>query len=112
MADFKAALPKPGSWSVGESQFDEGGKFLKLSIPLESVHELCGHLMAMADDVSKQKTIKVWNYDTNQLKKSQESSLLQKARTVNMALLAKSILKRLKSQRSLSDVKRPYRKLP
>lgn len=64
MADFKAALPKPGSWSVGESQFDEGGKFLKLSIPLESVHELCGHLMAMADDVSKQKTIKVWNYDT------------------------------------------------
>ncbi len=64
MADFKAALPKPGSWSVGESQFDEGGKYLKLSIPLESVHELCGHLMAMADDVSKQKTIKVWNYNT------------------------------------------------
>ena len=64
MADFKAALPKPGSWSVGESQFDEGGKYLKLSIPLESVHELCGHRMAMADDVSKQKTIKVWNYNT------------------------------------------------
>lgn len=64
MADFKAALPKPGSWSVGESQFDEGGKYLKLSIPLESVHELCGHLIAMADDVSKQKTIKVWNYNT------------------------------------------------
>lgn len=63
-SDFKAALPKPGSWSVGESQFEEGGKYLKLSIPLESVHELCSHLMAMADDVSKQKTIKVWNYDT------------------------------------------------
>ena len=61
--DFKAALPKAGSWSIGDSQYDEGGKYIKLSIPLESVHEFCGHLMAMADDVSKQKTIKVWNFE-------------------------------------------------
>ena len=64
-SDFKAALPKAGSWSIGDSQYDEGGKYIKLSIPLESVHEFCGHLMAMADDVSKQKTIKVWNFENN-----------------------------------------------
>ena len=63
--DFKPALPKAGAWSLGDSQFDEGGKYIKLSLPLESVHEFCSHLMTMADDPSKQKTIKVWNFQTN-----------------------------------------------
>lgn len=64
MPEFNPALSKPGSWSVGDSQYDDGGKYLKLSIPLDSVHDFCNHLMNMADDVSKQKTIKVWNFDT------------------------------------------------
>ena len=62
MADFKPALSKPGLWSVGDSQFDEGGKFVSLKIPVESIHEFCNYLMTMADGSSKHKTIKVWNY--------------------------------------------------
>ena len=63
MADFKPALSKPGAWSVGDSQFDENGKYVSLKIPVESIHDFCNHLMTMADDSSKHKAIKVWNYE-------------------------------------------------
>ena len=69
MADFQPALSKAGSWTVGDSQFDENGKFVSIKLPLESIHDFCNHLMTMADDTSKHKTIKTWNYDT---KKAEE----------------------------------------
>ena len=60
-SEFVPALAKPGAWKVGDSQYDEGGKYLKLSLPLESVHQFCSHLMKMADDSSKVKQVKTWN---------------------------------------------------
>ena len=39
MADFQPALPKQGTWSLGENRYDEGGKNpkqLTIFIPFES----------------------------------------------------------------------------
>ena len=64
MPDFTPALSTPGSWSVGDSQYGEG-KYMQLKIPVSAVHELCPHLMAMADDAASHKSINVWNYQTS-----------------------------------------------
>ena len=69
MPDFQPALPKQGTWSLGENRYDEGGKNpkqLTIFIPLESVHAFANHLMNMADDNSKVKKGKVYNYETQQ----------------------------------------------
>ena len=67
MSDFKAALPRVIKWSVSENKFDEDGKApksLSLFVPLESVHAFAQYLMNLADDSSKTKTGKVWDYST------------------------------------------------
>ena len=69
MPEFNPALPKQGTWSVGENRYDEGGKNpkqLTVFLPLESVHAFANHLMNMADDNSKVKKGKVYNYETQQ----------------------------------------------
>ena len=67
MSDFKAALPRVIKWSVGDNKFNEDGKApksLSLFVPLESVHAFAQYLMNLADDASKAKTGKVWDYST------------------------------------------------
>ena len=69
MADFNPALPKQGTWSVGDNKYDQDGKNpkqLTVFIPVESVHAFANHLMNMADDNSKVKKGKVYNYATQQ----------------------------------------------
>ena len=69
MPDFNPALPKQGTWSVGENKYDQDGKNpkqLTFFLPLESVHAFANHLMNMADDNSKVKKGKVYNYATQQ----------------------------------------------
>lgn len=69
MPEFNPALPKQGTWSVGDNRYDEGGKNpkqLTVFLPLESVHAFANHLMNMADDNSKVKKGKVYNYETQQ----------------------------------------------
>ena len=69
MADFNPALPKQGTWSVGDNKYDQDGKNpkqLTVFLPLESVHAFANHLMNMADDNSKVKKGKVYNYATQQ----------------------------------------------
>ena len=69
MPDFNPALPKQGTWSVGENKYDQDGKNpkqLTVFLPLESVHAFANHLMNMADDNSKVKKGKVYNYATQQ----------------------------------------------
>ena len=69
MANFDPALPKQGTWSVGNNRYDEEGKNpkqLTIFLPLESVHAFANHLMNMADDNSKVKKGKVYNYQTQQ----------------------------------------------
>ena len=69
MPDFNPALPKQGTWSVGTNKYDEGGKNpkqLTVFLPLESVHAFANHLMNMADDNTKVKKGKVYNYETQQ----------------------------------------------
>ena len=66
MSDFKAALPRPVKWSVGENRYDQTGKnpmALSVFVPLESVHALANYLMNLADDESRHKTAKLWDYD-------------------------------------------------
>ena len=67
MSDFQAALPKVIKWSVGDNKFDTDGKApksLSLFVPLESVHAFAQYLMNLADDSSKVKNGKVWDYST------------------------------------------------
>lgn len=65
MADFHPALPLPVKYSTNENRYDQGGKqprTLSLFIPLESAYALAQYIMNVAEDQSKHKTGKVWNY--------------------------------------------------
>jgi hypothetical protein len=71
MNDFQAAIPFPIKWAVNPNKFDENGKNpvqLALFIPTESVVAFAQYLMDMADDQSKARTGKVWDYNNNQEK--------------------------------------------
>ena len=62
-------MPKPGRWAISDNKYDENGKnpkTLALSIPVESVHAFCNHLMNLADEQGKYKKAKVWNFDKNE----------------------------------------------
>lgn len=64
-SDFHPALPKPVKWSTGENRFDQTGKnptSLSLFVPLESVHAFANYLMNLADDDSRHKSGKIWDY--------------------------------------------------
>ena len=67
MADFNPALPIQLKWSVNENKFDDNGKkplALSLFIPAESAFALAQLIMDSAEDPSKTKTAKVWDYET------------------------------------------------
>jgi hypothetical protein len=67
MSDFTPAFPKPVKWSTGENRYDQSGKNptnLSLFIPLESAYAFAQYLMNLADDPSRHKTGKIWDYAT------------------------------------------------
>ena len=67
MSDFNPALPVQLKWSVNENRFDDNGKnplALSLFIPAESAFALAQLIMDSAEDSSKAKTAKVWDYET------------------------------------------------
>lgn len=66
MTDFKPALPRPIKWSVGENRYDQTGKnptSLSLFVPNESAYALAQYIMNSADDSSKHRTGKIWDYE-------------------------------------------------
>jgi hypothetical protein len=66
MADFNPALPIQLKWSVNENKFDDNGKnplALSLFIPAESAFALAQLIMDSAEDQSKSKQAKVWDYE-------------------------------------------------
>ena len=67
MSDFNPALPVQLKWSVNENRFDDNGKnplALSIFIPAESAFALAQLIMDSAEDSSKAKTAKVWDYET------------------------------------------------
>ena len=67
MADFNPALPIQLKWSVNENKFDDNGKnplALSIFIPAESAFALAQLIMDSAEDQSKSKQAKVWDYET------------------------------------------------
>jgi hypothetical protein len=69
MADFNPALPIQLKWSVNENKFDDNGKnplALSLFIPAESAFALAQLIMDSAEDQSKSKQAKVWDYTKNE----------------------------------------------
>jgi len=71
MNDFQAAIPFPIKWAVNPNKYNDDGKNpvqLRLFIPTESVVAFAQYLMDMADDQSKAKTSKIWDYANNQEK--------------------------------------------
>ena len=67
MSDFNPALPVQLTWSVNENRFDDNGKnplALSLFVPAESAFALAQLIMDSAEDSSKAKTAKVWDYET------------------------------------------------
>ena len=67
MNDFNPAFPKPVKWSTGENKYDQSGKNpvnLSLFIPLESAYAFAQYVMTLADDTTRHKTGKVWDYAT------------------------------------------------
>lgn len=66
MTDFKPALPRPVKWSVGENRYDQTGKTpmaLSLFVPVESAYALAQYIMNTADDQSKHRSGKIWDYE-------------------------------------------------
>lgn len=66
MNDFHPALPRPLKWSTGENRYDQTGKnptSMALFVPLESVHAFANYLMNLADDESRHKVAKLWDYE-------------------------------------------------
>jgi hypothetical protein len=66
MTDFNPALPVQLKWSVNENRFDDGGKnplSLSVFVPAESAFALAELIMNSAEDQSKTKTAKVWDYE-------------------------------------------------
>ena len=69
MSDFNPALPVQLKWSVNENRFDDNGKnplALSLFVPAESAFALAQLIMDSAEDSSKAKTAKVWDYTKNE----------------------------------------------
>ena len=69
MSDFNPALPVQLKWSVNENRFDDNGKHplaLSLFVPAESAFALAQLIMDSAEDSSKAKTAKVWDYTKNE----------------------------------------------
>ena len=72
MSDFHFqgyALPSPLKWSVQDNRFDDSvrnPKTLSVAIPLESIPALIDHLMKLESDKSKHKTIKAYDFDSNE----------------------------------------------
>lgn len=67
MSDFVPAFPKPVKWSTGENKYDQTGKnttSLSLFVPLESAYAFAQYIMNLADDTTRHKTGKVWDYAT------------------------------------------------
>ncbi len=67
MSDFNPALPVQLKWSVNENRFDDNGKnplSLSVFVPAESAFALAQLIMDMAEDSSKAKQTKVWDYET------------------------------------------------
>ena len=63
------ALPSPLKWSVQDNRFDDSvrnPKALSVAIPLESIPALIDHLMKLESDKSKHKTIKAYDFDSNE----------------------------------------------
>lgn len=64
-SDFKAAFPRPVKWSTGENRYDQTGKnptSLSLFVPIESAYAFAQYLINLADDESRHKTGKIWDY--------------------------------------------------
>ena len=68
-SDFQAALPFPIKWAVNENKFDTDGKnplSLSVFVPAESAFALAQFLLDTAEDPTKAKTSKVWDYSKNE----------------------------------------------
>lgn len=66
-SEFKAALPRAVKWSTGENRYDTAGKqprSLNLFVPLESAYAFAQYIMNTAEDASRHKSGKVWDYET------------------------------------------------
>ncbi|MEB3277046.1 MAG: hypothetical protein VKM92_08780 [Cyanobacteriota bacterium] len=64
--DFKPAFPRPVKWSTGENHYDQTGKnptSLSLFVPIESAYAFAQYLINLADDETRHKTGKVWDYE-------------------------------------------------
>ena len=64
-SDFKPAFPRPVKWSTGENRYDQTGKnptTMSLFVPIESAYAFAQYLINLADDESRHKTGKVWDY--------------------------------------------------
>lgn len=64
--DFKPAFPRPVKWSTGENRYDQTGKnptSLSLFVPIESAYAFAQYLINLADDETRHKTGKVWDYE-------------------------------------------------
>ena len=68
MSDFKAALPQVIKWSTGENKYDQTGKSpisISLFVPVESAFAFAQYVLNMADDETRHKTGKIWDYSSN-----------------------------------------------
>ena len=66
-SEFKAALPRAVKWSTGENRYDTAGKqprSLNLFVPLESAYAFAQYIINTADDTTRHKSGKIWDYDT------------------------------------------------
>jgi hypothetical protein len=65
MSDFKPALPRPIKWSTGENRYDTTGKqptSMSLFVPIESAYAFAKYITNAAEDQTKHKKAKVWDY--------------------------------------------------
>ena len=65
MPEFNPALPKQGTWSVGENRFDTEGKQpkqLSLFVTKQSILELASYLQKLAGESDRVKPGKVWDF--------------------------------------------------
>ncbi len=72
MSEYIPALPVNGKWSVynndADDKYNPDGKKLVLKIPVESVAAYAQYLMTLADDTSKHKEVKIWDFKAKELK--------------------------------------------
>lgn len=68
MTEFQSALPAQIKWSTNANPFEDKEKYPKtvsLFVPVESINALANHLQALANDSTKLRTAKIWDYDAN-----------------------------------------------